>query len=539
SAIGQHEAVKEVVVVAQDAPGAENKRLVAYVVAEREAEEALETGSFRAYLQKKLPEYMIPSAFVMLEALPLTPNGKVDRRALPAPDQTRTNEASYVAPRTPVEHLLVEIWSKVLGLEQIGVNDNFFEIGGDSILSIQIISRANKAGLHLTPRQLFQHQTVARLAAVASSSETVIAEQGVISGAVRLTPIQNWFFERNLAEPHHFNQALLLEVAEPPDLELLKQTVNHLVQHHDALRLRFHHTAAGWQQVNSAIETREVFRCHDLSPLSDEELAAGIQAVCEAEQQSLNLSDGPLMRVAFLDLGVGRRGRLLLVVHHLAIDGVSLRILLEDLHSVYEQLSRGEKVILPLKTTSYQQWAAQLVQYAEQQDERAQEINYWTDERWQKAARLPVERAGARNTQADARNVSLSLSAEETGWLLHEVPQAYHTQIQEVLLTALALTLREWTKSPAVLVDVEGHGREEISETVDVSRTVGWFTTFYPLLLEVEANEGVGEALKSVKEQLRAIPHRGLGYGVFKYLSRNAAVREKLSNVPKAEVSFK
>jgi amino acid adenylation domain-containing protein/non-ribosomal peptide synthase protein (TIGR01720 family) len=553
--LSQHPGVSESVVMArEDVPG--DKRLVAYVVPNKttdhrpqttdlEKEEGLGSwvlglGSFsselRQYVKAKLPEYMVPTAFVVMDALPLTPNGKVDRRALPAPEASRRELAEeFVAPRTAVEEVLARIWAEVLRLERVGVQDNFFELGGDSILSIQIIARANEAGLRLTAQQMFQHQTIAELAAVAGTGPAIEAEQGVVVGEAPLVPIQQWFFEQELAEPHHFNQALLLQVRQAMDATLLAQAVQQLLVQHDALRLRFVRGESDWQQINADVDGTIPFVQIDVSGLADQR--ATIEVAAEQVQASLNLSDGPLLRVVYFEMGSGRASRLLIVIHHLAMDGVSWRILLEDLLRAYEQLSRGEAVELGRKTTSFKRWAERLSAYARSEGVK-EEAGYWLSEARARVGRLPVDVAGGVNTMASARTVGLRLNEEETRTLLQEVPEAYHTQITEVLLTALVQAFAAWTGESKLLVDLEGHGREGLFEDIDVTRTVGWFTSVYPVLLDLESAADVGSALKTIKEQVRRVPKRGVGYGMLRYLSPDPELAERLRQMPSAEVSF-
>jgi non-ribosomal peptide synthase protein (TIGR01720 family) len=524
---------QSVVIPREDIPG--NKRLVAYVV----CQPASEGNELQHYLKQKLPEYMVPSAIVLLETLPLTPNGKVDHRALPMPDKARPDFAEeLVASRTPVEKMLAGIWADVLRLEQISIHDNFFELGGDSILSIQIVARANQVGLVFTPKQLFEHQTIADLVTVVSTTSVSQAQQGLVTGPVLLTPIQQWFFEQELVEPHHWNQAVLLEVRPVLDITVLSQVIQQLLLHHDALRLRFMRSASTWEQVNTEPDS-SVNCCVrvDLSSLPEAELTSTIEATATKLQASLNLEEGPLVRVALFDLGPNKPQRLLFIVHHLAIDGVSWRILLEDLQTAYQQLSRGQAIALPPKTTSFQDWAQSLSKYA-QSAALEQQLDYWLVESRSRVAPLPVDYLSGDNTEASARTVSMSLSPEQTHVLLSEVPKAYHTQINDVLLTALVQTFTQWTGNSCLLVNLEGHGREDILPGVDLSRTVGWFTTIFPVLLDLQEASDPGSALKSVKEQLRCIPNRGIDYGVLRYMKGDAVITEKLQALPQAEVSF-
>jgi non-ribosomal peptide synthase protein (TIGR01720 family) len=531
--LGGHPGVREVVVlVREDHPG--EKRLVAYVVAQ---EGPAPSGSeLRGFVRERLPEYMVPSAFVGLPALPLTPNGKVDRRALPAPEGRGVAEG-YVPPCTPTEELLAGIWAEVLRQERVGRHDNFFALGGDSILCIQVIARAQQAGLQLTPKQLFQHQSIAELAAVASTGARVAAEQGVVSGPVPLTPIQRWFFEQALPAPQHFNQAVLLELGADLEPGWVQRVVRQLLAQHDALRLRFTPEGSGWRQVQAGLEEAVPFGVVDLSELGVEEQPAALEEVAAEQQGSLNLSSGPLLRVVLFKLGAERPGRLLIVIHHLVVDGVSWRVLLEDFQRAYQQLHWKQAIELPPKTTAFKAWAERLMGYGQGQAVHA-ELDYWRGVA-REVAPLPRDYAAdpEANTVASAAEVAVALSEEQTRALLQEVPPVYHTQINDVLLTALVQSFRRWTGAGSLLLDLEGHGREELFAEVDLSRTVGWFTTVFPVRLELGA-EPPGEALKAVKEQLRRIPNKGIGYGVLCYGHPDPEVCAALQALPSPEISF-
>ena len=509
---------------------------MAYVVPNQQP--APTTNDMRRFLQDSLPEYMMPSSFVMLDALPLSPNGKVDRHALPAPDPSHRNlETGYLPPRTPTEEALSAIWADVLGLEQVGIHDNFFELGGDSILSIQVVTRANQAGLQLVPKQLFQHQTIAELVSVVGKKQALIAQQGIVSGEVPLTPIQRWFFEQHFSDPHHFNQSVLLVVS--PDLKpsLLQQVLQQLLVHHDALRLRFVLTDSVWQQRNSEDQT-VALTFVDLSGIAKQEQPPALERSAAQYQAGLNLSEGPLMQAVLFHLGIDQPDRLLLIIHHLAVDGVSWRILLEDLTSAYQQIEQGQQIQLPPKTTAFKDSAERLLSYG-QSPALAAELDYWLAQSRSQVTDLPVDYPSGRqaNTVASSDVVTVSLSVEQTRALLQEVPSAYNTQINDVLLTALVQSFAQWTGERALLVDLEGHGREELFADVDVSRTVGWFTSLFPIRLELGEVEEPGAVLKSVKEQLRRLPKQGIGYGLLRYLSLEEATRSQLP-VPTAEVNF-
>ncbi|MEH2262094.1 amino acid adenylation domain-containing protein [Nostoc sp.] len=320
------------------------------------------SNELRQFLKSKLPSYMVPASFTVLEVLPITPNGKVDRRALPVPEFESDESTGFISPHTHTQEVLAKIWRDVLVLKKVGIHDNFFELGGDSIISMQIIAKANQSGLKLTPKQLFQHQTIAELAAVAGTINSVRSEQGLVTGLVPLTPIQHWFFEQNLPEPDHFNQSFLLEVPANLQPELLEQVLQKLLRHHDALRLRFVRQDGQWQQYNSDASDEVSLGIADLSYLSPAEQLKAIATSADAAQRTLNLTDGPLMRVVLFNLG-NSPGRLLIVIHHLAVDGISWRILLEDLSEAYKQLEVGKSIQLPAKTTSFKDWAIRLQDY--------------------------------------------------------------------------------------------------------------------------------------------------------------------------------
>jgi amino acid adenylation domain-containing protein/non-ribosomal peptide synthase protein (TIGR01720 family) len=543
SALSRHPDLREAVVMArEDTPG--RKHLVAYVVPERMPGPS--AGGLRAFLKGILPDYMVPSFFVELENLPMTPNGKVDRRALPAVDFTRAESGSnHVGPRTRAEGILADIWCEVLGLEKVGIFSDFFELGGDSILGIQVVAKANSAGLRLIPRQIFEAPTIAGLAAVAGTGPTIQADQSIVTGAAPLTPIQCWFFEQDLPDPDHWNQSVLLELTGSLDPGVLEAALELLLQHHDALRLRFSPPSSPpgsgpgtgeWLQVNEGMEGGLPLVGIDLSELQDAEKAKAMETCLGEIQAGLDLREGPILRMARFDLGPEKNGRLLIVIHHLAVDGVSWRILLEDLQAACLQAGRGGKVRLPSKTTAFRDWALQLMEHAQKEAVRG-ESSYWLSVCRSGAHPLPADFPSGDNTEASEDRLRLSLSSEETRALLQDVREVYGAEVNEVLLAALARALIRWTGGDAVLVELEGHGREEVMEGVDVSRTVGWFTSIFPVLLSLRPGEGVVETLKRIKEQLRRVPAKGIGFGILRYLGRD---REGLAprTWPRAQVSF-
>ncbi|MFP2913021.1 condensation domain-containing protein, partial [Pyxidicoccus sp. 3LFB2] len=518
AALLAHPAVTKAVAVAREDNGL--KRLVAYF------EGQAPVAELRASLKQRLPEYMVPAAFVRLEALPLTANGKVDRKALPSPDGLQPELSSnYQPPRNATEQALAEVWAQVLNLPRVGIRDNFFELGGDSIITLQVVARARQAGLQLSPRQLFQHQTVEALATVVKAAGASSAEQGLVRGPVPLTPVQHAYFEQAPRLPHHFNQALLLEVRRPLEPALLEQALVKLVEHHDALRMRFTRQPDGaWRQESPGLEAPPRLRRVDLSGVAPEDLGSAIQAVANDVQRSLVLDEGVLLRAALMEPGAGQPPRLLLVAHHLVVDAVSWRILMEDLEALYQQLAQRQQPAAPPKTTSFKAWAEQLQQHARSESVQ-QELAYWLSGARAEVQPLPVDKTPAReaNTYASSQSVGFSLEAEETRLLLQDVPTAYRARLEDVLLTALAQALSRWTGQHRVLVELEGHGREDLFEGVDLSRTVGWFTATYPILFQLPASGSPGDALRAVRDELRRLPNKGVGYGLLRHLGAEDA----------------
>jgi non-ribosomal peptide synthase protein (TIGR01720 family) len=444
---------------------------------------------------------------------------------------------AYVAPRNEAEKTIARVWEELLGVEPIGVDDNFFELGGDSVITIQAIARINQAGLTLSPRQVFEHQTVARLAEVAGTATAIEAEQGIVTGEAPLTPIQRWFFEQNLTSPHHYNQAVLLESRDRLDAATIAAAVERLLVHHDVLRARYRQNESGWAQEISAVPKAAPFTAIDLSFIPNGEHKRAIETAAAAVQSSLDLSDGPLLRAVLFNLGSDSPNRLLIVVHHLLIDAISWRFLLEDIQTAYRQLSNRNPVQLPAKTTSFKRWAEKMSDYAETQQVK-EELSHWLRLSKEPPPRLPVNRENGANTVASARTVALSLDEDETRVLLQETPMVFQSQIHEVLLAALADAFGAWTGVRAILVDLEGHGRDAVFDDVDVSRTVGWFTAVYPVLVNLEAADDCHGALSEVKRSLQEVPNGGLSYGLLRFVNSDPGTAQEIKCLPHAEVSF-
>ncbi len=535
SVLVQHSMVQEAfALVREDEAG--SKRLVAYLVAT--AETAPNISELRSFMQNKVPDYMVPSAFVFMEKLPLTPNGKIDRKSLPVPDHIRPElESVYVAPRTEEEKKLAEIWAKLLNLEQVGIKDNFFELGGDSILTIQVIARAKSAGLYITPLQMFQYPTIEELAAVVETNGKIHAEQGVVTGTVPLTPIQRWFFEHHPYDEHHFNTSLFFELGQKLDIEILQETLKRMLMQHDALRLRFFKIEGTWVSENADIDEQLPFYYIDLTKKRGRNQKNAYESAKMDLQTTFDLANGPLIKVAYFDFGSNRGDKLLVVFHHLVIDGVSLRFFMEDFMTIYMQLNMKKDVVMPQKTTSYQYWAMKLSEYAQSEEARS-EIEYWQQLNDFKNASVPVDFQNGENTYGISEDITFSLSEKETRFLLQTVPAVYHVQMNDILLTALVKTFRKWTGNSNLLVEMEGHGREGLFRDVDLSRTIGWFTSIFPAMLDLEKAEGIEQELEKIKNQLNEIPNRGIGYNILKYLAEDDEVKKLFEKFPHPEINF-
>ncbi|OXI78774.1 non-ribosomal peptide synthetase [Burkholderia sp. AU33423] len=534
AALRTHPSVDDCVVIAKTS-GARTF-LIAYV-----ATAAPDIAGLRDYLGGKLADYMVPSQFVALESLPMLPNGKINRKALPAPADGVDAARPHAPAVTPREILLASIWQDVLQLPSVSIHDNFFELGGDSILSIQVIARANQAGLRVTAKQLFQHQTIAQLAAAPEERAAYVPTLSPL-GDAPLTPVQHWFFEQEIDAPSHYNQTVLIQVPADLDASRLADAFRQVYEHHDALRLRFSHDAGRWtQHVVAGGEMPALFAKQVIAGDAGERLAAMRAAAADAER-GIDITHGPLLAARLFCLADEPLARLFVSIHHLAVDGVSWRVLLEDLHAAYH----GQP--LPAKTTSFREWALHLQQLA-RSPAIGDETRLWQALLAQPVEPMPVDypAAGAANNVAnnrannavgDASSVSFELDEADTTALLRRLPRAYDTRINDVLLVALAQACSMVTGNARTRIDLESHGRHVSDAPLDLTRTVGWFTSIYPVVLDADAMHTPEQALRAARQQLRRIPADGLGYSLLRYLSPDAAVRDSLAALPKADILF-
>ena len=530
----QHPAIAGAAVTArEDTPG--RRHLAAYLAPAAGATATASVpsaGDLRDWLSSTLPDYMIPATFTVLDALPLTPNGKLDHRALPHPGAPTTD---YVPPRTPAEQAIAAIWADVLGLDQVGIHDNFFELGGDSILSIQIVSRARQAGHQFTVKDLILHQTIAELAPRTTPATTSPAAHQPLTGPAPLTPIQHWFFQGHRGNPRHFNQSALIELPADVDEAALRCALDALLTHHDALRTQFEEADGEWRGRIAPVAPAALER-RDLAEVDPREQEGVMEKVANDVHTSFNLATGPLFKAVLFVRGLEQGPYLFLVAHHLVIDVVSWRILLDDLDVAYRQAVDRIPVDLGPATTSFPDWAERLGSHVAA-GRLDGELKHWS-EVLGSCVPLPVDHAPAGLAGPEA-TVHARLSAEETDALLRAAPTAYRTRINDVLLAALAWALCRWTGTSRACIDLEGHGREDLLDGVDLSRTVGWFTTVFPVTLEVPGQDQPGwrALIKSVRRQLRAVPGNGIGFGALRHLS-SAAARDRLSASPGPQIAF-
>ncbi|WP_367867928.1 non-ribosomal peptide synthase/polyketide synthase [Pedobacter sp. WC2423] len=488
--------VPGIVVAKEDSLG--NKRLIAYMVADKNEERE----DIIQHLKAQLPDYMIPALFMMLDSLPLTTNGKVDKKALPDPDAVSLLTNAYEAPRDETEQQLAVIWEELLGLGRVGIYDSFFELGGDSIICIQLVSRANKHGFTLQPQDVFEYQTIAALAARLKENAVVnVAEQGLLTGEAGLLPIQRWFLDTEYDNKSHYNQSHLLSIDKGITALQVTTIMQALVARHDALRFRYTQREGGWiQEYSDAAGVVEVYEGGDITEL------------CNEAQRGLAIGEGKVIKVLLIKTPESEAcNRLFMVIHHLVVDGVSWRILLEQ----FQEGLKQPVAALGAKSSSFREWVNALNVYAEQ-DEVTAQLAFWQDIA-DAYSPLPVDRDAEKIVWADRLTHTITLSKELTRLLLTDANRAYNTEINDILLTALISTLNEWSGSSSAVIGMEGHGREYIAAELDTSSTVGWFTNVYPLLLTTAADLSSGDLIMSVKEQLRQVPHKGMGYGLLRY----------------------
>ncbi|MFM2577345.1 amino acid adenylation domain-containing protein [Vibrio fortis] len=529
--IAAHSVVKEVVVAACKDEKLSDF-LVAYIVAKDE-HSLPELTQWQTYLLESLPEYMIPTAFVSLDAMPLSVNGKVDRKALPTPNLAVLNRNDFVAPRGEKELILAEIWQSLLGVEQIGINDNFFAIGGDSIVSLQVVARARDMGLRLEPKDIFRNQTIELLASVATQDKQQDYDVGDVFGEVPLAPIQQWYLNQALVNPDHFNQALLLASYTEVDVSCLRRALQRLVHAHPMLVARFNYQENTKQWVQSVSETDAktdiAFTVYERHSLTDEEKQHAVSEISEFEQTQLKLAQGEVFRCALIHFS-GSESRLLLVAHHLVVDGVSWRILLSQLESDYIKLcNKASLAPTRYQTKPFKRWSEQVAEYKPS----SEGIIKWHE--WQNrpesrealSTTLPTDPVEVPYPAGLQGSTQVCLSTDQTDRLLTHAGSTLRARIDELCLTALAKALSNWTQSQHHLISLEGHGRDLVD--CDVSETVGWFTRLYPAVISSELGSWQ-ERVLTVRRQLSALPESHTPFSAVKSFLSDALAPQLVFN---------
>ncbi|MEN2976477.1 amino acid adenylation domain-containing protein (plasmid) [Tistrella bauzanensis] len=519
SALTSHDAVEQAVVVVRTGL-AGSRQLTAYAVPR--AGRHVQPDDLLRHLAARLPQYMVPADLLVLDTMPLTANGKVDRRALPVPQR---GGSAIVMPSDAIEAALLDIWQGVLGQSGFGVTDSFFDLGGDSILSMQVVARAARAGIRLTARQVFEHPRIDRLAALARAADDAAALTEITGTDLALTPIQSWFFARHPDGPSHWNQSVLLRVNGRLDIVALERAIAGLVAAHDALRLRFRADHVGhWRQRVVARETADLLVVRDVADL------AALDAAGEAVQASLDIRTGPVLRAGCFHLADGS-DRLLIVLHHLAVDGVSWRVLLDDLQQAYEAACTGRPVVVPAPATPWSRWVDQLHRQAASPEQHAHllaELGWWQGHLEGAAPAWGPARSGGR------LEVERGIAEAMTRRLITEVPRAYRVTVEEVLLAALARAIGDEIGAARLLVSLEGHGRDG-DHGLDLSRTIGWFTTRHDVALPTRGDDA--RLLADLRQVLRRVPGRGTGRGLLA-IAGDQAIRDAAAALPAADVSF-
>jgi amino acid adenylation domain-containing protein/non-ribosomal peptide synthase protein (TIGR01720 family) len=492
-----------------------SKQLVGYI----EPKAVFSKERIIAFLRGKLPEYMVPAIWVEMKKIPVTLNGKIDRKALPDPNFEELSNEHYIAPRNEIEEELANIWKDLLGLEKVGVYDNFFELGGDSILTIQVVSRAGRLGYNLQAKDLFLHQTIHKLSHILTERKETesLAEQGVLTGNAGLLPIQKWFFSKEHKDVSHYNQSVILKLNKAVSEQELSIAMNKILEAHDALRFKYVKQKLEWIQTYSDINSS--IKVEDLSQLSKDDFEFSLNVLAESYQKSLDIEQGELVKWIFIKTPQeDDANRFIMIVHHLAIDGVSWRIILEDLDLMLRNINLNETDKEVKKTSSYRQWSDELMRLG-QTDRIKNQFNYWQNVI---SFYSPLTFENVSITLITAKDISRFsnfLSQTQTDHLLHSVSKAYNTEINDILLLAFAEVFTRFSKRNDLVIGLEGHGRELEASSIDISRTVGWFTNLYPVHLNIGNETNIGENIKSIKEQLRQVPAKGMGFGILKYLN--------------------
>lgn len=511
-----HKKISNAVVMVRDNHNKSQKLLYAYL----KGESKLDDKELKKWMEKYVPQYMIPNKFMYIDEFPLTSNGKVDFELLPRKEEKYKKSIAY---RNEKERLLVEVMEEVLDQEGIGIYDNYYEIGGDSIKAIQISSKLKNLGLEVSVKNILSSDIVGEIAVNINVNRESAVDQGLCTGGIEKTPIMQWFFSHGFKQVNHYNQSVLLETNKVHDIEKVEQAVHKLIEHHDMLRLNYNRETNEMYYQNSYIdEVKKNILYFDLSTISKEAQYCEISRLGYNIKSKLDLERDILFKVCAFKLEEERQ-LLLFIAHHLLVDGVSWRILIEDFSTVLQQLESQQEIVLPNKTHSYGTWAKKLQEYSKK--EFKVETLYWRqieEKNW----KFPTDFAYGLDSILDTSTVEVIMSKDITLELIKNAREIYGIDISEVLIIALGLAIKNKTDQHDLVIEVERHGREEIDEKLDISRTVGWFTSMFPVHLCIE-DKGLDENIKILKEQIRNIPNKGFDYSVIKYLKQHLSKTNK------------
>lgn len=506
----KHEAIKDTVVI-----NFEDKNMNKYICAYFVKNAQISVSKLREYLLKFLPDYMVPLHFIELDEIPLTLNGKVNKALLPKPQLPVNTHSNFITATNENEGRLIDVVGEVFNIKKVSINENFYHIGGDSIKAIQIASKLNDRGFKIKVKDILSHPVIKEMALCIKQCERTIINQTLCEGSIKPTPIVSWFFSENFTNPNHYNQSVLLELKHDIEAEKIKIIMSELIRHHDSLRINFNSLTGELYYNNEHLNKSYNIEEHDFSSYQSSEQCIKISQVGDMLKASFNIKNDILIKSCIFNLG--RQGKLLLLTaHHLVVDGISWRILLEDIYTMLKQICNGQKVKLPEKTHSFQKWAELLELYSNKKVYNEQK--YWEAVLRQNFS-FYTDYNIAKNINKDSHTISVQIIKEETVKLMSTANLIYNTEPKELLICALIIAIKEFNGSEKIVIELEGHGREDILDGIDVTRTVGWFTSIYPVNINIKAND-LSSQIKEIKEQLRLIPNNGVGFGVLKYLSK-------------------
>lgn len=527
-AIEAYETVDECLVRVQF-EGVNTDRLLAYITL---SEKAGNSSELKEQLVSILPSYMIPDQLVVVEKFEYREDGEIDVSAIPELSETENEEMSDVF-TSELEEQVCEIWKKILVREDVNRNSNFFHVGGDSIKAIQITSEMKRSGLKIRVEDIFKHQTVAKLSQFVQKNPYAGIDQAPVIGPVPMSPIQMEVMKRNTIDPHHYNMASMLFSEDGFDEKAVRACFAKIQEHHDAFRTRFHYEEGqGWNQFIDGLDYPVSLASYDLTQAED--LYGEFNDTCNLVHQSMNLEEGNLMRLALIKVPQGMC--LLMAIHHMISDGISIRIILEDFNSLYRQYLDQEPLSLPKKTTSFKVWSEKVREYAHSK-ELLSEIPYWKKVLSAPINHIPRDHKEDRNYLGDRIEKQFLLTAEETEALLTSVNREYGTEINDILLSAWVMANYWLFGHKTTFLTLEAHGREEIFDDVDITRTTGWFTSNYPVLLEVNDPTELRQVIEDTRKNLRSVPKKGVGFNIMRQLSDTDAVRE-IDFAKRPKVSF-